>query len=67
MAIANVLLADDEVPFVKTMTKRLSKRGLHITPAFSGQEALDTLEKDRGIERSLSSMSRCRVWTALKP
>ena len=50
MAIANVLLADDEVPFVKTMTKRLNKRGLHITPAFSGREALDTLEKDRSIE-----------------
>ena len=50
MAIANALLADDEVPFVKTMTKRLSKRGLHITPAFSGQEALESLEKDRDIE-----------------
>jgi DNA-binding NtrC family response regulator len=50
MAIANVLLADDEVPFVKTITKRLSRRDLHITPTFSGQEALDTLEKDLSIE-----------------
>ncbi len=50
MAIAKVLLADDEVPFVKTMTKRLNKRGLHITPAFNGQEGLDKLGKDRGIE-----------------
>jgi two-component system, OmpR family, response regulator VicR len=50
MAIAKVLLADDEVPFVETMTKRLHKRGLHLTSAFSGQKALDTLEKDPSIE-----------------
>jgi two-component system, OmpR family, response regulator VicR len=50
MAIANVLLVDDEIPFVETITKRLSKRGLHLTPVFSGQEALDTLKKDRDIE-----------------
>lgn len=50
MAIANVLLVDDEIPFVETMTKRLSKRDLHIISAFSGQEALDTLEKDGSIE-----------------
>ena len=50
MAIANVLLVDDEIPFVETITKRLSKRNLHIASAFSGQEALDTLERDRSIE-----------------
>jgi DNA-binding NtrC family response regulator len=50
MAMANVLLTDDEVPFVTTMNKRLNKRGLHIVPAYSGREALDTLEKDRSIE-----------------
>ena len=50
MALAHALLADDEVPFVEAMTKRLSKRGLHITAAFSGQEALESLEKDRNIE-----------------
>ncbi|MBW1705884.1 MAG: response regulator [Deltaproteobacteria bacterium] len=50
MAIANVLLVDDEIPFVETMTKRLFRRDLNITSAFSGQEALDTLEKNRSIE-----------------
>jgi DNA-binding NtrC family response regulator len=50
MPLANVLLVDDEVPFVKTMTKRLTKRALHIASAFSGQEALDKLEEDRSIE-----------------
>jgi DNA-binding NtrC family response regulator len=50
MPLANVLLVDDEVPFVETMTKRLTKRGLRITSAFNGQEALDKLEENRGIE-----------------
>jgi DNA-binding NtrC family response regulator len=50
MPLANVLLVDDEVPFVKTMTKRLTKRDLHIASAFSGQEALDKIEEDRSIE-----------------
>lgn len=50
MTIANVLLTDDEAPFVETMTKRLTKRNLNITTAFSGAEALEHLEKDSGIE-----------------
>jgi DNA-binding NtrC family response regulator len=40
-----VLLVDDEVPFVETMTKRLSKRELMVLPAYSGREALEKLEK----------------------
>jgi len=50
MAIANVLLTDDEAPFVETMTKRLTKRNLNISTAFSGEEALQQLEKDSNIE-----------------
>jgi DNA-binding NtrC family response regulator len=50
MAMANVLLVDDEVPFVETMTKRLTKRDLDVSSAFNGQEALDILEKSRSIE-----------------
>lgn len=50
MAIANVLLVDDEVPFVETMTKRLTKRELSITSAFSGVDALDKLEENQDIE-----------------
>jgi DNA-binding NtrC family response regulator len=41
-----VLLVDDEVPFVETMTKRLSKRQLMILPAYSGRQALEKLEKN---------------------
>ena len=50
MPLANVLLVDDEVPFVETMTKRLTKRDLRITSAFNGREALDKLEEDRSVE-----------------
>ncbi|MBW2591327.1 MAG: response regulator [Deltaproteobacteria bacterium] len=50
MAVANVLLVDDEVPFVETMTKRLTKRDLDVSSAFNGQESLDILEKSRSIE-----------------
>ena len=50
MQPANILLVDDEIPFVNTLTKRLSKRELNIVTAFSGQEALAHLEKNSGIE-----------------
>ncbi len=40
-----VLLVDDEVPFVDTMTKRLSKRNLTVLAAHSGPEALDVLKE----------------------
>jgi len=50
MAIAHVLLVDDEAPFVATMTKRLTKRNIEVTAALSGAEALALIEKTRGIE-----------------
>ena len=50
MAIANVLLVDDEVPFVEAMTRRLNKRDLNIATAFSGSEALEVLAEDNSIE-----------------
>ena len=50
MAKAKVLLVDDEVPFVETMTKRLTKRGLEILSAFSGEEALKRLKENDKIE-----------------
>ena len=45
-----VMLVDDEKPFVETMLKRLGKRNLNVLPAYSGQEALDTLEKNRNMD-----------------
>ncbi len=50
MTLANVLLVDDEVAFVETMTKRLTKRELNIISAFSGQEAIEKLQKNQAVE-----------------
>ncbi len=50
MAIADVLLVDDEVPFVETMTKRLTKRELNVSAAFSGKEALERLAGQGSLE-----------------
>lgn len=50
MTMAYVMLVDDEVPFVETMTKRLEKRSVDITSAFSGKEALQKLDENSKIE-----------------
>jgi DNA-binding NtrC family response regulator len=50
MAMDYILLVDDEVPFVETMTKRLDKRGLKVVSAYSGQEALNILDKESGVD-----------------
>ena len=47
-----VLLVDDEAPSVETMTKRLSKRDLKIITAFSGEEALERLNKNESLYRN---------------
>ena len=50
MQIAKVMLVDDEIPFVKTMKKRLAKRQLNILTAFRGEEALKTLESNKDVD-----------------
>ncbi len=50
MALATILLVDDEVPFVETMTKRLVKRELEVIPAYDGPAALAQLEENPRIE-----------------
>jgi DNA-binding NtrC family response regulator len=50
MSIAKILLADDEMPFVETMMKRLKKRDIDIVPAYDGKEALACLAQDDSIE-----------------
>jgi DNA-binding NtrC family response regulator len=44
MIETSVLVVDDEVGFVDTMVKRLTKRGLRVESAYSGQDALEVLE-----------------------
>lgn len=41
----NVLLVDDEKDFVEMLSLRLNEAGERVTPAYSGKECLDTLEK----------------------
>jgi DNA-binding NtrC family response regulator len=48
--LSNILLVDDEVPFVDTMIKRLSKREMDVTPAYDGPEALAKLKAQTNIE-----------------
>jgi DNA-binding NtrC family response regulator len=50
MAIAKVLLVDDEVPFVDTMIKRLTKRNLEVLPAYAGEESLKKLAENKRVE-----------------
>ncbi|MBF0476817.1 MAG: response regulator [Deltaproteobacteria bacterium] len=45
-----VLLVDDEVPFVETMSKRLTKRELDVLTAFSGPEALKQLDEHPDVD-----------------
>jgi DNA-binding NtrC family response regulator len=50
MAGIRVLLVDDEKAFVDTMTKRLAQRGLQVTPAYDGKQALSTLSGESAPE-----------------
>ena len=45
-----VMVVDDEIPFVETMTKRLGKRGVKVISAYGGQEALETLDTNRNVD-----------------
>jgi DNA-binding NtrC family response regulator len=40
-----VLLVDDEKDFVEMLSLRLQEVGQHVTPAYSGKECLEMLEK----------------------
>ena len=50
MITTNILLVDDEEPFVETMTKRLTKKGLNVVGAYSGHEALSKLESNKLVD-----------------
>lgn len=50
MKDANILLVDDEQGFVETMVKRLTKKNLNVSKAYSGEEALEYLSSHPEIE-----------------
>ena len=41
-----VLLVDDEVGFAEVIAKRLRKRGMSVTPVFTGADAIKTIRKN---------------------
>ncbi|NTV43665.1 MAG: response regulator, partial [Syntrophobacteraceae bacterium] len=41
----SLLLVDDEKGYVQVLAKRMRKRRIDVTPAFSGQEAIRILRK----------------------
>jgi len=43
--IIKVLLVDDEVGFADILAKRLGKRGMVVTPVYTGTEAIQTIRK----------------------
>ena len=45
-----MMLVDDEVSFVETVTKRLVKRNLKVINAFNGEECLEKLESHQNLD-----------------
>ncbi len=45
-----IMLVDDEVGFVETMSKRLDKRGFKLITAFNGEEALEKLSNNQNLD-----------------
>ena len=45
MRVTRLLLVDDEARFVDTLTKRLKMRGYYVEGVYSGQDALDVLQR----------------------
>jgi len=45
-----IMLVDDEVSLVETLTKRLRKRNIQTISAFSGEECLETLKTNQDLD-----------------
>ena len=50
MKMPSTLLVDDEVSFLKTLSKRLAKRDVETMLASSGEACLETLKKNPNID-----------------
>ena len=44
----SIMLVDDEASFVETLSKRIAKRGLSVSTALSGMDALEKLQTSGG-------------------
>jgi len=47
---APVLLVDDDVPFVESMSRRFQRRDVACETAFNGEEALERLDRNKNID-----------------
>lgn len=47
MSATKLLLVDDETGFVDVLSKRLAKRNIKVTNAYSGTEAIQALRKEQ--------------------
>lgn len=50
MAAPFIMLVDDEVPFVKTMSKRLNKRNIKTITAYGAEEGLEKLKENKDLD-----------------
>ena len=50
MTDATVLIVDDEVGFVEAVAKRLAKRNMTVLKAFNGDEAMERLADNPGVQ-----------------
>ena len=50
MTVPSILLVDDEVSFVETMAKRLTKRNFATITAFSAEESLEKLAANQDLD-----------------
>ncbi|MBW2467802.1 MAG: response regulator [Deltaproteobacteria bacterium] len=50
MAAPFIMLVDDEVPFVKTMSKRLNKRNIKTIMAYRAEEGLEKLKENKDLD-----------------
>lgn len=50
MSPVKVMVVDDEVMFVETLSKRLAQRNLGVVRAYSGREALEKLREESDID-----------------
>lgn len=65
-----LLLVDDEAGFVDVMRKRLGKRGVEVTPALSGADAIQTLRRQdfdvAVVDLKMEDMNGIEVLSILK-
>ena len=61
-----IMLVDDEVPFVETTAKRLTKRNIETISGLQRGRRPGKTKRRIKTSMSLSWMSRCQAWMGLR-